>query len=93
MSRVKKGGPVLGSPPKLPSLERPSLERKVHKYRLVIPNVSPDEDVVRRMMQEELGNVNLVDWYVEDSIHFEGLVSGAGMMPQRHTYVLLRYRD
>lgn len=70
-------------------LEEP--EKEVLTHRFVIKNLSPSEELVEEVVEMELGDVDILNWYVEDTTHYEGLVMGGGMMPQRNTTVIVEY--
>ncbi len=76
-------------------IKNSQLEGKLRKYRLVIHNLSPSDELVREMVNEELGDgAEVVEWEIEDSRHYKKRVAGgAAPMPQRDTYVTLRYRE
>lgn len=67
---------------------------KVRTHRFVIRNLSPSQELVEEEVEAELGDVNIVDWYIEDTTNYDdGFVVGGGMMPQRNITVVVKYTE
>jgi len=65
-----------------------TLTETINKYRILIRNSDPDENSVRKQVREEIGNVEVIDWEIEDTIHYKHDMDGT---PQRQTVILLNY--
>ena len=71
-----------------------ALDDKVRKYRIVIHNLNADDETVTEIVREELGQVEIVDWFVERYVHYEAKIPpGFENMPQREIIVGIEYRD
>ena len=68
-------------------------KKPIRKYRFTIRNLSPSQALVEEEVLEELGDVNIIDWFVENVTHFEGLVIGGGLMPQCNSMIVVRYTE
>jgi hypothetical protein len=66
--------------------------KKIHQHRIVIRNFAPDDRNVSNAIEDELGDVEIVDWWIENQVHYQGLVMGGGMMPQRDSCVVVEYK-
>lgn len=66
---------------------------KIRKYRIVIKNVSPTDEVVSDTIESELGDVEIVNWWIDDQVNYKGLVAGGGMMSQRDSHVIVEYKE
>jgi len=64
-------------------------EKEVFTHRFLIRNLSVSYEIVESLVETELGDVDILNWYIEEVTHFEGLVAGGGMMPQRNTTILV----
>lgn len=67
---------------------------KTRKYRITILNISFDDDLIKQIVAEELGDeVQVENWEIEREYNFQGLVLGGGMMPQRLCVITLNYTE
>ncbi|OGL88580.1 hypothetical protein A3H75_00345 [Candidatus Uhrbacteria bacterium RIFCSPLOWO2_02_FULL_51_9] len=66
---------------------------KVRQYRIVIRNFSLSDDRVCDTARRELGDVQIVDWRLEKETYYEGMVTGGGIMPQRDSHVIVKYKE
>ena len=64
---------------------------KIRKHLIVIKNITVTKDIVMREVEDDLGNVTVVDWWIDDVVNYEGFVANGGIMPQRNTFVIVEY--
>ena len=69
-------------------------QEKIRRYRLLFHNDPPTNDLVQRMVTNELGsNVYVVGWEVERVINYQSPAPHSGMLPQRDIFVVLTYKE
>ena len=66
--------------------------KKERIHRLAIRNLTATDEVVRAMVEEEIGRVKIKRWYIEETTHFTGpVIGGPHDSPQRNTNVVVKY--
>ena len=70
-------------------------EKQARKYRIVIHNLNVNNETVREAVESELGDVNILNWEVENEIHYSAKIHPFYManFPQRETIVKLDYLE
>ncbi|MBU0625271.1 hypothetical protein KKF05_02940 [Patescibacteria group bacterium] len=64
----------------------------VLKTWICFKNTGVDNEVVQSAAQDELGEkIRVIDWWIEGSIDYQGLVSPGILMPQHMIIVGLEY--
>lgn len=71
------------------------LEEEVQEYHIVVHNISCDEDNVRRIAKEKLGDVKIMGWDIEREINYRSpdINYPEIILPQRDIFVKLRYKE
>ena len=66
-----------------------SIKEIRHHHFFVSRRLSLTQELVEEVVKSHLGDVNIVDWHVEDQTHLEG----GGMLSQRNPIVVVEYRE
>jgi hypothetical protein len=65
---------------------------KIKKYQIVVHNLTVDDELVKKIVHEELEAVNVVDWKIEREIEYEASIPPLmTLYPQRDTIVEVNY--
>ena len=81
----------------IPRVRSKNLEKrlgKLKKWRILVHNVTPDEEIVKRKVEEDLGEeVDVEKFEIEDVVNYgePALSCGGGMLPQRETVLMVYY--
>jgi hypothetical protein len=72
-----------------------TLQRKKRWHRLAFTNITPNDDNVAEQLHEELGEVEVGDWEVEQLFSGSSRIAGGGseLYPQSLTLVIVNYYD
>lgn len=73
--------------------EAMAADSKVRKYRIVVLNLAPDDDIVSERVKDDLGNVQIVSWWIEEQIHYEKQDGHGFMLPQHISIVGIEYQE
>jgi hypothetical protein len=65
---------------------------KVRKYRVALKNTFSEEEL-EAVVEDELGDVEIVNYDIEETIDYEAPVHPGDVMPQRLYIVTLEYKE